>query len=108
MAQAPLQPVEIQPEWPAGPCIKGKVYVMDTPFSQRVIVMSEESWADFGTALASLREVAKHQDDRLKEVLAENSASARLLADAKDRLDSLRAVRRAEKRPEIEAQFNQP
>ncbi len=98
--------VDIQPEFPNGPCIKGKVYVMDTPFEQRIIVMSEESWGDFGTMLQSLREIAKNQDNRIKELLAEAGARERILADTMSRLEALREVRRAEKRPEIEAQLN--
>lgn len=106
MAQAPSQPVEIQPEWPTGPCIKNKVYVMDTPHDQRIIVMSEESWGEFGTLLQTLREVAKNQNQRILELVAESRASAVLLADAKERLEALRDVRRKEMRPEVEAQFN--
>jgi hypothetical protein len=106
VAPALSQPVEVQPDFPNGPALKGKVYVFDNAFEQRVITMSEESWGDFGTSLMSLREIAKNQDNRIKELLAENAACVRLLADAKDRLEALREVRRAEKRPEIEAQIN--
>ena len=101
-------PVEIQNDFPSGPCIKGKVYVMDTSVEQRIIVMSEESWGDFGTMLQSLREIAKNQDKRIKELLAEAGGRERVLADTMQRLDNLRAVRRAEKRPEVEADMNLP
>ncbi len=101
-------PVEVQKEWPNGPAIKGKVYVMDTPFTQRVIIMSEDSWGDFGTNLTSLRNIAAAQDKRIKELLAESGARERVLADTMSRLDALRAVRRAEKRIDIEADMNLP
>jgi hypothetical protein len=100
-------PVEIQPEWPNGPAIKGKVYVMDTPFDHRIIMMSEESWGEFGTRLESLRQIAKKQHDRIKELLAESEARERVLADTLSRLDALRDIRRAEKRADLEAEINQ-
>lgn len=102
------QPASVQPDFPNGPAIKGKVYVFDTAFEQRVITMSEESWGDFGTSLMSLREIAKNQDNRIKELLAENAASARLLADAKDRLEAIRELRRKDVRPGVEALFHSP
>jgi len=112
-------PVEIQPDFPYGAPIKGKVYAMDHTYqigpleggdrhTVRIIVMSEESWGDFGTMLQSLREVAKNQDKRIKELLAEAGGRERVLADTMQRLDNLRAVRRAEKRPEVEADMNLP
>lgn len=108
MDKTPSQSVEIQAEFPNGPCIKDKVYVMDTAHDQRIIIMSEESWADFGTNLQSLRGIAAAQDKRIKELLAESGARERVLADTMQRLDNLRAVRRAEKRPEVEAGMNIP
>jgi len=96
-------PVDVQKEWPNGPAIKGKVYVMDTPFEQRVIIMAEDSWHDFSTSRESLRNIAAAQDKRIKELLAESGARERVLADTMSRLDALRAVRRAEKRVDVEA-----
>jgi len=100
------QPVEVLPEWPHGPAIKGKVYVMDTPFDHRIVMMSEESWGEFGTMLESLRAIAKNQDKRIKELLAEAGARERVLADTMSRLDALRDIRRAEKRADLEAELN--
>ena len=101
-------PVEIQKEFPNGPCIQGKVYVMDTEHQQRIIIMSEESWGDFGTILQSLRQVAKNQNELITKLNVEASVRERMLVDAQTRLDNLRAVRRAEKRAEVEAELNLP
>lgn len=102
------QSVEIQKEFPDGPCIKGKVYVMDAPWQQRIITMSEESWGEFGTRQETMRNLLAAQDKRIKELLAESAVQTRMHADTMSRLEALRTVRRAEKRPEIEADMNLP
>jgi hypothetical protein len=108
----PVNPVEVQPDFPVGAPIKGKVYVMDHTYAPdqkcRIIVMSEDSWGDFGTKFEMARRVLKAQDDKIKTMIAEGNARERVNADLLSRLDALRAIRRAEKRPEIEADLNLP
>jgi hypothetical protein len=112
-------PVEVEVDFPYGAPIKGKVYVMDhnyrtgsleegTDHTVRIIVMSEESWGDFGTKMETARQILKAQDQKIKTMIAEGNARDRVNADLLSRLDALRAIRRAEKRPEVEADLNLP
>jgi hypothetical protein len=98
------QPASQQPEFPNGPAARGKVYVMDTPHNQRIIIMSEESWADFGTNQETMRQLLGRQDKMIKELRADIAARDTRNADMLSRLEALRDVRRAERRPLIEAQ----
>jgi len=115
----PAPVVQVEPDFPYGAPIKGKVYVMDhnyreggledgTDHTVRIIVMSEESWGDFGTKMETARQVLRAQDTKIKTMHAEGQARDRVNADLLSRLDALRAIRRAEKRPEIEADLNLP
>ena len=79
-----------------------------TPQASRIIIMSEESWGDFGTKMHTARELLKAQDKKIHAMIAENAARDRVNADLLQRLDALRAIRRAEKRPEVEAEMNLP
>jgi len=81
---------------------------MDTPFTNpdgsthRVVILSEQDWNANGTRLASLRAIAKKQDERIKELVADVAARDLVNADALQRLNNLREIRRNEKRAEIE------
>jgi hypothetical protein len=111
--------VEVEVDFPYGAPIKGKVYVMDhnyrtggledgTDHTVRIIVMSEESWGDFGTKMETARQILRAQDTKIRTMAAEGAARDRVNADLLSRLDALRAIRRAEKRPEVEADLNLP
>lgn len=116
----PAASVEVEADFPHGAPIKGKVYVMDHNYrlgdltnsegdrTVRIIVMSEESWGDFGTKMELARRVLKAQDDKIKQMIAENGARDKVNADLLSRLEALRAIRRAEKRPEVEKDLNLP
>jgi hypothetical protein len=97
-------------EFPNGPVVKGKFYVMDyspgTPHANRIIIMSEESWGDFGTTMESMRSILAKQNATIKELKADLAARDVLNADMLSRLEALRDVRRAERRPLIEAQVS--
>jgi hypothetical protein len=97
----------LQAEFPNGPAVKDKVYVMDTQFDQRIIVMSEGSWQDFATRQESMRQMLQKQDDRIKELLAENAVAKQVAADATTRLENIRHVRRNEMRSRIEGQVDE-
>lgn len=101
-------PVEIVPEFPQGPPLKGKVYSFDHNHQDgqvRIIVMSEESWGTFGTKMEEMRKILRAQDQKIRDMAAEGNARERVNADLLSRLDALRAVRRAEKRIDIEAEI---
>lgn len=89
-------------EFPNGPAVRGRYYGMMSQHDQRIVVMSEESWNDFGTTLESYRRTAKTQDSRIKELVAQIAMEQGKVADAVDRLNALRDVRRSEKRAELE------
>lgn len=107
VSSRPNSAVVIEPEFPNGKTIKGKVYVMDS-HGERIIIMSEESWGEFGTRQETMRRLLKAQDDKIKTMVAENAARDRVNADLLSRLDALRAIRRAEKRIDVEADMNLP
>ena len=98
-------------EWPAARCKRGKTYLGGTPYQNEdgsphmIVIMDERDWNDFGTRLEALRQVAIAQDSRIKELLAEIAQRDLQVADAKDRLNALRDVRRAEKRRDIEGEL---
>lgn len=103
MGQEPAPPAA-----PAPTMERGQVYDSIGPNAEKIVVMTHETWTDFGTYLESLRSIARRQDVNLKEVKAENAVLVKIAADDRTRLDNLRAVRRAEKRPEIEALIDVP
>jgi hypothetical protein len=103
MGQEPVPPAP-----PAQTLERGTVYDSTGPNGEKIVIMTHETWTDFGTYLESLRNIARKQDTQLKEVKAENKVLVAQAADARTRLENLRAVRRAEKRPEIEALMETP
>lgn len=116
MDQAPSQPLETisETEFPNGKATLGKVYVMDTSYKNeddsphRIIVMSEQSWGQFGTTMESMRQIMLSQDKRVRELIADVAARDIRVADTLSRLDALRDARRAEKRAEIEGDLITP
>lgn len=99
------QPQVSQPasdEFPNGPCVRGRYYGTNGPTGDRIVIMSEETWTDFGTTLESIRRVAKTQDSRIRELIAQVAQEQGKAAEAEDRLNALRDVRRAEKRADFE------
>ena len=91
-------------EFPNGPALQGKVYVMDTQYDQKVIIMSQGSWEQFATAQESMRNMLQKQDTRIKELLAENAVAKDVASDATTRLENIRHARREEMRARIEPQ----
>lgn len=108
MEQQPSKPIETAPgEFPNGPCKRGNVYGMDTAYAnpdgspQQIIIMSIESWTDFGTTLESLRQVAAKQDERIKELLSDIAVRDLAVHKAQEAVEIHREIRRNEKRAEI-------
>lgn len=100
-------PPSTEAEFPNGSAADGKVYQMANPANplQQLVIMSMETYIKQGTLIQSLRQVAQAQDKRVKELLGENKVLTQLAADTRKRLENLRAVRRAEKRPEVMAEL---
>jgi hypothetical protein len=96
------EPENLEPEFPIGPARFGLVYVIDTPFDQQLVIMSKDTWVDFGTKQETMRVLLKKQDTRIKELLAENAAKSAAITEATLRLDNIRASRRDELRARIE------
>jgi hypothetical protein len=104
---SPVSTPQTQREFPNGDCIRGRVYQLANPLNQfqQIIVMGLDTYTDTGTLIQSLRGVCADQDKRLKDLLAGEQVWAARVAEIQNRLDNLRAVRRSELRPEIEAQL---
>lgn len=104
------QPPDTPAEFPNGNASDDKVYQMANPANplQQLAIMSMEGYVKMGTILQSLRAVAREQDKKIKELIAENKVLVELEAKTRSRLENLRAVRKAEKRPEIEQLIEMP
>lgn len=85
---------------------RGKVYESLGPRQEKIMLMTEETWTDFGTNMASLRQALSHMTRKLKEAETDKEVAMRRLTDVTTRLENLRAIRREEKRPEVEAMFD--
>jgi hypothetical protein len=104
------KPPATEREFPNGNAIDGRAYQMANPANplQQLVIMSMESYMQQGTLIQSLRSVAANQDKRIKELLNQIAVCQSQLRDAQERLENLREVRRAEKRPEVEAMLDLP
>lgn len=90
---------------------RGKVYQSNpNPESgaPQMVFMTMETWTDTGTYMQSLKNIAASQDKRIKDQNESEKILLARLTDVQNRLDNLRAVRREEKRPEIEALLEMP
>jgi uncharacterized lipoprotein YddW (UPF0748 family) len=105
-----FQAPETPNEFPNGNAKIDIVYQLANPANplQQLAVMSMDTYMKTGTLIESQRQMMRKQDDRIKELLALNQILAAEAADARSRLENLRAVRKAEKRPEVEALFDLP
>lgn len=112
-AQSPMSqptPPTTPNEFPNGNAIDERVYQMANPANplQQLAIMSMETYMKTGTLIQSLRQVGLAQDKRIKELLNTVAVCQMQLKDSIDRLEALRDVRRAEKRPEVEAALGLP
>ena len=58
------------------------------------VVQLKSTWLKVGTYIQSLRNIAKNQDRRIKELLAQNEELNKTNTDLADRLDALRTNHR--------------
>lgn len=100
------QPVPPREQFPV--LERGKVYESVGPNGEKVNIMTEETWTDFGTNMQTLRQAVSHLNRQLKEAHINERVLLARLTDRETRLENLRAVRRAEKRPEVEAMISSP
>jgi hypothetical protein len=100
--ETPAQPA------PQAPNIeRGKVYESLGPNGENIVLMTNETWVDFGTNVESIRQIARNRDRLLHEEKGKTASLEIQLADARRRLENLRAIRRQEKRPEVERAVNE-
>lgn len=85
---------------------RGKVYESLGPNGEKIALMTHETWVDWNTGAESLRQVARNRDRLLNEERGKSASLEIQLRDAQRRLENLRAIRRAEKRPEVEKAFD--
>ena len=97
----PETPAEAQPQLQ-----RGKVYESLGPSGEKIALMTHETWVDFNTGVESLRQVARNRDRLLIEERGKTASLEIQVADARRRLENLRAIRRQEKRAEIEQAFD--
>lgn len=97
-------------EFPNGNARDGVAYQMANPANplQQLVIQSMESYMQTGTLIQTLRNVAKDQDKRITELLNTVAVTQMQLKETVERLQNLRNARRAEKRPEVEAQLDLP
>lgn len=97
-------------EFPNGNAKDGVAYQMANPANplQQLVIVSMESYMQTGTMIQTLRNVAKDQDKRIVELLNTVTVTQMQLKETMERLQNLRKARRAEKRPEVEAQLDLP
>lgn len=88
------------------PMERGKVYESTGPRKERIAIMTFESWEDMGTGIETLRQALSNQKRLKDEAINNYEVAMRRLTDVTTRLENLRAVRRAEKRPEVEQELN--
>jgi hypothetical protein len=92
----------------AEPLERGKAYKSTGPAGEDIAIMTWDTWIDMNTGIESMRQALANQSRLHKEARVDYDAAMRRLADVTTRLENLRSVRRAEKRPEVEKFFEQP
>lgn len=80
---------------------RGQYYDTTGPIGEPCVIMTRETWLDYGTLVEKQRSTMQDQDKRIKELLEEYQS---LLQSH----NNLRDVRRAEKRPDIEGSLILP
>lgn len=85
--------------WPTTRAQRGKYYLLPDPIhtGDQLVVMTVETWTDFGTQMETMRRGGIEVDKRLQETLAENRTLAAMAGTYKDKLAAVQEVRRKEK-----------
>ena len=86
--------------WPTTRAERGKFYSLPDPIhaGDKLVVMSFDTWADFGTQLEQARRAVHNLDKQVRELIGEKSILTMQAADFKSRLEAVQEARRKEKR----------
>lgn len=86
--------------WPTTRAERGKYYYLPDPVhaGDNLVVMSYDTWADFGTRLEILRRGGVEADKKVQELVGENKILATQAAGFKDKLEAVQDARRKEKK----------
>lgn len=117
--KSPLAPPSRTQEWPTARAARGKYYGITDPnplhHGDKLVVMTYDTFVDFGTIYEKTKEVARNQDKTIteqKKTIADlktaNSTLAAQCDNLNERLSGLREIRRAEKRADIERDLIMP
>jgi hypothetical protein len=102
----PLKPVPSKPrEWPNVPAERGKFYALPDPIhiGTKLVVMSEDTWVDFGTVLEKQRRMMAQQDAEIRKLQGASGALASQLNDLQGRHSNLMDAYKKMKRGKLEA-----
>lgn len=93
------QPQSKKVSWPNAPAKRGEFYGVADPVwpAQQLVVMSNDTWLDFGTLMAKQRETMSTQNNTIIEQRAVIAQLTAKLNDVTDRLEATRTARKKEK-----------
>jgi hypothetical protein len=88
-----------QAAWPTTRAERGKYYLLPDPVhsGDQLVVMSYDTWADFGTQLEIARRAGVEMNTRIKELVGDKLIITAQAAQYKDKLEAVQALRRKEK-----------
>jgi hypothetical protein len=72
------------------PVEDGKSYRSKDPYGTDIVLFTFKTWTDIGADMESLRQIARNQDKRIKELLKQNADLKTVNDDLAERLDNLR------------------
>lgn len=92
-----------QAAWPTTRAERGKYYLMPDPIhtGDQLVVMSYDTWADFGTQLEVSRRAGVELDKRVKELVADKLILTAQAAGYKDKLEAIQDIRRKERKKSV-------
>lgn len=79
--------------WPQKPAVRGQTYGVGDPMhaGHNLVVMSHDTWIDFGTVHEALRRKVEQQDKTLIALQASKEALLAQLTHTTERLNNLRS-----------------
>lgn len=96
-------PSKAEKSWPEARARRGETYGVPDPIyeTDKLVVMTMETWVDFGTLHEALRRKVAQQDITLVQLHAVNAVLTKELADLKLKHDNLRAVVKRQRRASV-------
>lgn len=85
--------------WPEAPAVRGTTYSVNDPVfaGERLVVMSWDTWVDFGTVHEALKRKTVQQDTTLIQLKATNDVLVAQLAALQEKHTNLREATRKER-----------